>query len=56
MRKKSKLVIIAIILSLLTFKEIAYCHEASREKSKNIIVNYAIDPPVNDESNPPTGK
>lgn len=44
MRKKSKLIITAIILSLLTFNQIAYCHEVSIEKCKSIIVSYAIDP------------
>lgn len=33
-----------MILSSLMFKQIAYCHEASIERSKSITLNYAIDP------------
>lgn len=56
MRKKSKLIITAIILSLLTFNQIAYCHEASIGKSKSITISYVIDPPFPDPDSKPGSK
>lgn len=44
MRKKIKLVIIAMILSLLSFKQVAYCSENLIEKNKNTVVYCSIDP------------